>query len=215
MAGQRNAPAVTRQWRADRKRDKYYRLAKREHYRSRAVYKLKQIDYRYDLIRPGDTIVDLGASPGGWSQVAVELGGAESKVFALDLDRFVPIEGVTFIKGDIRDAEIAERLMSLVPDGVDVVLSDMAPNISGNYSYDHARSIELCEHALAFASKVLCDGGNFVAKMFSGDMSNGFVRRVGHMFYEVHVHRPRATREQSSEEYVIGLEFTGLRRGRR
>jgi 23S rRNA (uridine2552-2'-O)-methyltransferase len=206
---------VTRQWRADRKRDKFYRLAKREHYRSRAVYKLKQLDHRFDLMHQGDTIVDLGASPGGWSQVAVEMGGPESKVFALDLVRFVPIEGVTFIKGDIRDEEIARRLTALVPDGVDVVISDMAPNISGSYTYDHARSIELCEHALAFASKVLRDGGNFVAKMFSGDMSNGFVRRVGGRFCEVHVNRPRATREQSSEEYVIGLDFVGVRgRGR-
>lgn len=215
MAGQRNVLAVTKQWRAERKRDKYYRMAKREHYRSRAVYKLKQIDYRYDLIRPGDTIVDLGASPGGWSQVAVELGGPESRVFALDLERFVPIEGVTFIRGDIMDEEVAERLMGLIPEGADVVLSDMAPNISGNYSYDHARSIELCEHALAFGVRVLREGGNFVAKMFSGDMSNGFVRRVGGAFDEVHVHRPRATRQQSSEEYVVGLEFTGVRRNRR
>jgi 23S rRNA (uridine2552-2'-O)-methyltransferase len=203
---------VTKQWRADRKRDKFYRLAKREHYRSRAVYKLKQIDHKFDLIRPGDTIVDLGASPGGWTQVAVELGGSGSQVFALDLSRFVPIEGVTFIHGDIRDEEVVQKLLELIPEGADVVISDMAPNISGNYSYDHARSIELCEHALGFASRVLKMGGNFVAKMFSGDMSNGFVRRVGGRFYEVHVQRPRATREQSSEEYVVGLEYTGLRK---
>lgn len=214
MTGQENPSAVTKQWRAERRKDKYYRKAKREHYRSRAVYKLKQIDYKFDLIRPGDTIVDLGASPGGWSQVAVELGGPTSTIIALDVARFAKIEGVTFIKGDIRDDEVVQRLRELVPEGVDVVLSDMSPNISGAYSYDHARSIELCEHALEFATKVLKQDGNFVVKMFSGDMSFNFVRKVRDRFCEVHEHKPKATREQSSEAYIVGLEFRGRRERR-
>lgn len=198
---------MTKQWRSGRKRDKYYRKAKRENYRSRAVYKLKQLDFKYDIIRPGDVIVDLGASPGGWSQVAVELAGPESGIFAVDIDRMAPIDGVTFIRGDIRDQSIVDMLLELVPDGVDVVISDMSPDISGNYSYDHARSIELCEHALGFASKVLKEGGNFVCKMFSGDMSGGFVRKVKPCFKEVHLDHPKASRASSSEVYVVGLEF--------
>jgi len=198
---------VTKQWRAERSRDRYYRLAKRENYRSRAVYKLKQIDHRFDLIHPGDTIVDLGAAPGGWSQVAAELGGPASKIFALDIDRMAPIPGVAFIRGDIRSDHIVKKLREAVPEGVDVVISDMSPDIRGNYPYDHARSVELCEHAHTFAEKVLKPGGNFVVKMFFGDMSKGYVRKIQEVFDEAHVHHPRASRPSSSEIYVVGLGF--------
>ena len=199
---------MTKSWRASRKRDVYYRKAKAQHYRSRASYKLKQIDHRFDLIHPGDVIVDLGASPGGWSQVAVELGGSETRVYALDIDRMSPIDGVTFIRGDIRDEEVSRRLLELIPDKADVVISDMSPDISGNYSYDHARSLELCEHALRFASRVLREGGNFCVKMFYGDMSKNFVRLVEKSFAEVYAHHPKASRPTSSELYVVGI---GLR----
>jgi len=198
---------VTKRWRADRRKDHYYKKAKAENYRSRASYKLKQIDYRFDLIQPGDIIVDLGASPGGWSQVAVELGGPESKVFSLDIDRMPPMEGVTFIRGDIKDDVTVRRLLDMIPEGANVVISDMSPDISGNYSYDHAKSIELCEYALAFAKKILRDGGNFCVKMFYGDMSKGFVKMVERSFEEAHVHHPKASRPASSEVYVVGLEF--------
>lgn len=198
---------MTKQWRVERSRDRYYRKAKRENYRSRAVYKLKQIDYQFDLIHPGDVIVDLGAAPGGWSQVAVELGGPTSKIFALDIDRMTPIPGVTFIRGDIRNEQVISRLLETVPEGVDVVISDMSPDISGNYPYDHARSVELCEHALNFARKVLKPGGNFVVKMFFGDMSKGYVRNIQDNFEEAHVHHPKASRPTSSEVYIVGLGY--------
>jgi len=200
---------VTKSWRADRKRDRYYRKAKRENYRSRAAYKLKQLDYKYDVIRPGDRVVDLGASPGGWSQVASELVGPEGRVYALDIDRFSPIEGVTFIRGDIRKDSVVARLLDQMPDGADVVLSDMSPNISGNYSYDHARSVDLCEHALTFATRVLREGGNVVVKMFYGDMAKGFIGLARRSFDEVHVTHPHASRSTSSEVYVVGLGYNG------
>lgn len=203
---------MTKAWRAARRKDFYYRKAKREHYRSRASYKLKQLDFRFALIEPGDTVVDLGASPGGWSQVAVEIAGPGSKVFAVDIDRFAPIEGVTFIRGDIRDESVVDRLLEMIPEGADVVLSDMSPNISGNYSYDHARSVELCEHALAFASKVLKPGGNFAAKLFSGDMGRQVTLEVRRRFDEFHTNHPRASRSASSEVYVVGLGFRPPRR---
>lgn len=203
---------MTKAWRAEHRKDFYYRKAKREHYRSRASYKLKQLDFRFALIEPGDTVVDLGASPGGWSQVAVELAGSDSKVFAVDIERLPPIEGVTFIKGDIRDESVVQRLLEMVPEGADVVLSDMSPNISGNYSYDHARSVELCEHAFAFATRVLKPGGNFVAKMFSGDMGRSFTDGVRRRFDEYHTNHPKASRTSSSEVYVVGLGFRPRRR---
>lgn len=202
---------MTKNWRADRKRDHYYRKAKKEEYRSRAAYKLKQLDFKFDIMRPGDSVVDLGASPGGWSQVAAEMVGSDGSVYSLDLERFYPIEGVTFIRGDIRKDSTVERLRELLPDGADVVLSDMSPNISGNYSYDHARSIDLCEHALTFALKVLREGGHFVVKMFYGDMSKGYVSTVRRSFDEVHVTHPKASRPTSSEVYVVAL----VRRPRR
>ncbi len=202
---------MTKNWRADRKRDQYYRKAKRENYRSRAAYKLKEIDFKYDLIHPGDRVVDLGASPGGWSQIAAELVGGDGEVYALDLARFSPIERVTFIRGDIRKDSVVARLLEHMPQGADVVLSDMAPNISGNYPYDHARSIDLCEHALVFASQVLREGGNFVTKVFYGDMTKGFVSMVRRSFDEAHVTHPKATRSASSEVYVIGIGFNGAR----
>ncbi|MEM2892139.1 MAG: RlmE family RNA methyltransferase [Thermoplasmata archaeon] len=200
---------MTKRWRAERKRDYYYRRAKAEHYRSRAAYKLKQIDSRFDLIHEGDTIVDLGASPGGWSQVASELGGPGSRVYALDLERMAAIPGVEFVRGDIRDETVVERLLRAMPDKADVVISDMSPDISGNYSYDHARSVELCEHALKFARKVLRKGGNFCVKMFYGDLSKQYVRTVGEYFEQVYMHHPKASRPSSSEMYVIGLGFRG------
>ena len=202
---------MTKNWRTARRKDRYYRKAKMEDYRSRAAYKLKQLDFKYEIMRPGFTVVDLGASPGGWSQVAVELVGEEGSVFALDIDRFPPIEGVTFIRGDIRKEEVATRLTELLPDGADVVLSDMSPNISGNYPYDHALSIDLCEHALEFASKIIRDGGHFVVKMFYGDMSKGFVSSARQRFDEVYVTHPEASRPTSSEVYVVGLGFRGRR----
>ncbi len=202
-----HALIVTKSWRSARRKDHYYRKAKMENYRSRAAYKLKQLDFKFDIINPGSTVVDLGASPGGWSQVALEQVGEEGKVVALDIDRFLKIEGVTFIRGDIRKDETLEKLLEELPEGADVVISDMSPNISGNYSYDHALSIDLCENALKFASKVLKQDGNFVVKMFFGDMSKGFVSLVRRNFHEVHVTHPEASRPTSSEVYVIGLGF--------
>ena len=202
---------MAKNWQADRKKEQYYRKAKRENYRSRAAYKLKEIDFKFDLIRPGDRVVDLGASPGGWSQVAAELVGGEGEVYALDLARFSPIERVTFVRGDIRKDSVVARLLEHMPQGADVVLSDMAPNISGNYTYDHARSVDLCEHALVFASQVLKDGGNFVTKVFYGDMTKGLVSMARRSFDEVHVTHPKATRSTSSEVYVVGIGFNGAR----
>ncbi len=198
---------VTKSWRSKRRKDPYYRKAKKEDYRSRAAYTLKQLDFKYDVMRPGDTVIDLGASPGGWSQVACELVGPDGTVITVDIDRFAPIDGVRFVRGDIRSETVVEKVLAMTPGGVDVVLSDMSPNISGNYPYDHARSVDLCEHALGFALSVLRDGGNFLVKMFYGDMSGGYLSSVRRSFDEVHVTHPPASRSTSSEVYVVALDF--------
>lgn len=198
---------MTKSWRSKRRKDHYYRKAKVEEYRSRAAYKLKQLDHKYDVIREGDFVVDLGASPGGWSQVASELTGDSGSVVAVDLDRFAAIEGVKFVRGDIRSEAVVAKVLAIVTDRADVVLSDMSPNISGNYPYDHARSIDLCEHALEFASRVLKPGGNLIVKMFYGDMSGKYVSAVRQRFDEVHVTHPAASRSTSSEVYVIALGY--------
>jgi len=200
---------VTRRWQAERKREFYYRLAKKEGYRSRAAYKLLQLNEKFKIIKPGDRVVDLGCSPGGWSQVAAELVGPDGKVVGVDIKRMRPIEHVDFVLGDIRDRKTVEEAMEKLGGSADVVISDMAPNISGNYSTDHARSIELCEHALQFARNALREGGSFAVKVFEGDMYRDFLENVKKSFLSVKAHNPKASRSTSSEIYVVAKGFIG------
>lgn len=198
---------MSKNWMQERRRDYYYRKAKQLDYRSRASFKLMQLDDRFHLFRPGMTVVDLGAAPGGWLQVAAERVGPKGKVVGVDLQPIEPLEGVMTIKGDIRRPEVREELMALTGGHVDVVLSDMSPNISGNYSMDHARSIELCEMALAFALSTLSPGGKLVFKMFEGDMSRELIAEVQRHFASVKRHSPQASRSSSSEVYVVAKGF--------
>lgn len=198
---------MTRRWQVERKQEFYYRQAKKENYRSRAAYKLKQINERFEVIQVGDRVVDLGASPGGWSQVAVETVGTAGKVVSSDIKRMRPIEGVEFVVGDIREKKTVEEILQKLGGAADVVISDMAPNISGNYSVDHARSIELCEFALEFAKQSLREGGRMVVKVFEGDLYGEFLSKLKKNFNSVKGHNPRASRPASSEIYVIAKGF--------
>lgn len=200
---------MTRRWQAERKREFYYRMAKKEKYRSRAAYKLMQLNEKFELIRSGDRVVDLGCSPGGWSQVASELVGLGGKVVGIDIKRMRPIERVEFVLGDIRDRRTIDAALDKLGGAADVVISDMAPNISGNYPTDHARSIELCEHALQFARTALREGGGFVVKVFEGDLYRDFLESVKKNFAVVKAHSPRASRPASSEIYVVAKGFVG------
>jgi 23S rRNA (uridine2552-2'-O)-methyltransferase len=200
---------MTRRWQAERKKEFYYRQAKKQNYRSRAAFKLKQINENFEIIRIGDRVADLGASPGGWSQVASELVGTAGKVVSVDIKRMRPIEGVEFIVGDIRDKKTVAQLLEKLGGAADVVISDMAPNISGNYSTDHARSIELCEYALDFARQALREGGAFVVKVFEGDLYHDYLEKVKQNFRSVKGHNPRASRSASSEIYIIAKGFIG------
>ncbi|OPY34442.1 MAG: Ribosomal RNA large subunit methyltransferase E [Methanomassiliicoccales archaeon PtaU1.Bin124] len=200
---------MSKTWLAARRHDHYYRLAKQLDYRSRASFKLIQIDDKFKLLKPGSLVVDLGAAPGGWLQVAAERVGGRGKVIGVDLQSIEPIEGtmVETIRGDIRKPETIEKLLYLANGKVDVVLSDMSPNISGSYSTDHARSVELCEHALNFAKKTLVEGGSIVMKIFEGDMMKEFMKEIKANFEEVKLYGPKASRSSSSEIYIIGKGF--------
>jgi 23S rRNA (uridine2552-2'-O)-methyltransferase len=191
----------------ERRRDFYYRKAKEMNYRSRAAFKLKQIDQRFGILRRGATVVDLGAAPGGWLQVAKESVGSKGLVVGVDLQPILPIEGVMTIRGDIRSEKTVEKVLSVIGGRADVVLSDMSPNISGNYSTDHARSVELCEHALEFAKKSLKDGGSMVVKIFQGDLLKDYLRQMRENFLDVRLHSPKASRPTSSEIYIIARGF--------
>ena len=200
---------VTKRWLSDRKRDYYYRKAKKEQFRSRAAYKLLQINDRFSIISPGDRVVDLGASPGGWSQVALELVGSIGKVVAADMRRMRPIEGVEFVLGDVREGETVKAIIERLGGSADIVISDMSPNISGQYSMDHARSIELCEHALSFSRKVLRQRGILLVKVFDGDLYREYLEHLKRYFKTVKAHGPKASRQASSEIYVIATGFLG------
>lgn len=195
-------------WVKARKRDPYYRRAKAEGYRSRAAFKLIQADARFDLIYEGDTVVDLGAAPGGWSQVARYLVGDAGRVVAVDRIGMRPLEGVEVWKGDLADAAFVEALVREVGPA-DAVISDMAPRLSGNKSLDHARSVELGRIALAVAVRVLRPGGSFLCKVFQGDMLAAFRKDVARAFRSVRIHAPEASRKASRETYVVGLDRRG------
>ncbi len=189
------------------RRDYFYRKAKDEGYRSRAAFKLKQINQKFNIIKKGDAVVDLGAAPGGWLQVAKELSGG--RVVGVDILPIEEIDGVDTIKGDIRlDVTVEKIREKIQKEGADVVICDAAPNLSGNWSYDHARSIDLATSALECARKILKPGGGFAVKVFQGDMFPEFLDRVRRHFVKVKAFSPEASRKQSAEIYVIGKQLS-------
>ena len=180
--------------------DAFQRRARREGYRSRSVYKLMDIQKRSKIFREDDTVLDLGAAPGGWSQVALEYIGEDGKLVGVDLQHILPLKGAQFLQGDIREPETRKELEKLVPK-VDVVLSDMSPNLSGNYSVDQARSVELASFALEIASERKAN--SFVVKVFEGSDFQDFRASVINEFGSVRTLSPEASRKQSSEVYLI------------
>lgn len=198
-------------WTNEHRRDSYVRKARQEGYRARSAYKLKQIQKRFRLVRQGECVVDLGAAPGGWSQVLVELVGPAGTVFGVDLQRIAPVDGATFLQGDFTKKDTHDRLRDLLArdgrDQVDVVVSDMAPDMSGNYDLDQARSVHLCEMALRFAEAHLKDGGDFCCKIFEGADFQEFREVLRGRFHKVMQFHPPASRKQSSEVYLVGKGF--------
>lgn len=187
--------------------DYYVKKAKSAGYRSRSAFKLLEVLEKDRLIKPGMTVVDLGSTPGGWSQVAAESG---AKVVALDILPMTPIEGVTFIQGDFREEEVLGRLEEVLKGGeVDLVISDMAPNLSGVDVMDQARSMHLAELALEFSGHHLKPGGNFLVKVFQGSGYEDYLREMKGRFRQVHARKPKASRDRSSEVYLLGMGKTG------
>ena len=180
--------------------DAFQRKARREGYRARSAYKLMDIQKKSNIFKEGSTVLDLGAAPGGWSQVALEFIGEEGKLVGVDLQHILPLKGAQFIQGDLREAEIRRQLEEFAPKA-DAVISDMSPNLSGNYSVDQARSVELSSLALEIAAERKAKF--FVCRVFEGSDFQEFRKEVIDEFGSVRTLSPEASRKQSSEVYLI------------
>ena len=196
-------------WRERQEKDPYVLRARREGWRSRAVFKLEQIDQKERLIRPGIVCVDLGSAPGGWSQYATEKLKGKGRIVAVDLLSMDALPDVEFVQGDFLDDAVFDQLLESVGSGgADLVLSDMAPNITGTRVVDQPRSMYLVELALDMAQKVLKPGGSFVCKVFQGEGFDQFVRDARNSFGHVRVIKPKASRAGSREVYLVARNFS-------
>jgi 23S rRNA (uridine2552-2'-O)-methyltransferase len=186
--------------------DKFYRKAMREGYRSRAAYKLAEIQQKFRIIRQDDNVIDLGAAPGSWLQELRTM--TKGRVIGIDLNPIASIEGVTTITGDFTDPKVQEEIVSLAG-VVNVVVSDASPKLSGHQSYDQARAIGLGMDALSFVTRVLKRGGNFAIKSFQGELFNDLLNEVRKYFFSVRVYRTVASRRGSAEVYIVAKNFKG------
>ncbi|GAW86221.1 23S rRNA (uridine2552-2'-O)-methyltransferase [Bathymodiolus platifrons methanotrophic gill symbiont] len=196
------------QWMQEHLNDEYVKKAKELGYRSRATFKLIEIIEKDKLVRTGMNVVDLGAAPGGWSEYVRGIVGKKQKVIALDILDIEPIEGVDFIQGDFREDKVFEQLNEIL-DGapIDVVLSDMAPNLSGNKAIDQPSAMYLCELALETAVAVLVDGGTFLVKVFQGTGFDEYKKQVASSFDKVLIRKPKSSRARSNEVYILAKGF--------
>ena len=188
--------------------DEYVKRSKREGLRSRAAYKLLEIQEKDHVLKPGQVVVDLGAAPGGWSQVAADIVGSSGKVIAFDLLPMDALPGVTVIQGDFREEEALQALVDVL-DGrpVDLVISDMAPNVSGVAAVDQPRAMHLCELALEFCRTNLRPGGGFVCKVFHGQGFDDWMRAVKAQFGRALTRKPKASRAKSREVYLVAGNY--------
>lgn len=191
-------------WMNEHISDEYVKKSQKEGYRSRAVYKLTEVVEKDKFIKTGSRVLDLGAAPGGWSQVAIKMVGETGQVVASDILDIEPIDGVDFLCGDFREESVYEELLKLTSGHkMDVVLSDMAPNMSGQLSVDIPKSMYLCELALDMALKTLTPQGYFFIKVFQGDGFDGFVKACREAFVKVTIRKPKASRARSKEVYLL------------
>ena len=193
--------------------DPYVAAAKKEGYRSRAAFKLIDLDERFGLLKRGISVVDLGAAPGGWTQVVIERVAAAGRnggaVHAVDIDEMMPIDGAILHQADIADDDAVERLIEEFGGPVDLVLTDMAPPATGHAATDHIRIMVLCEHAAAFAERVLRPGGDFVAKVWQGGAERELLKRLKLQYARTKHAKPPASRSDSSELYLVAQGFRG------
>ncbi|TDR70739.1 23S rRNA (uridine(2552)-2'-O)-methyltransferase RlmE [Paludibacterium purpuratum] len=192
-------------WLQEHVNDHYVHMAQKDGYRARAAYKLLEINEKDKLIRAGTVLADLGSAPGSWSQVAARIVGDHGRVFALDILPMDPVAGVDFIQGDFREDEVLAQFVTLLGGReLDLVISDMAPNISGMSSIDQARSFLLNELALEFARDHLKPGGHFLVKVFQGSEFQAYMKAMRELFAEVVTRKPKASRDRSTEVYLLG-----------
>ncbi len=195
-------------WMQEHFEDEYVKMAQIQGYRSRAVFKLKEIQEKDNLIKPGMNIIDLGAAPGGWSQLARELMGKKDKLIALDILPMDSIAGVDFIQGDFREEDVLNLLYEILDQApVSLVMSDMAPNMSGNKAVDQPRAVYLAELALDTAKAVLSKNGSFLVKLFHGEGFETYYQDVQHHFTKVIIRKPKASRPRSNEVYILAKGF--------
>ena len=192
---------------ADARKDQYRRLAKDQGYRARSAYKLLQLNNSYHIIKKGSKVVDLGCAPGGWLQVVTKEVGHAGKVVGIDLKPVESVTGAAVLKGSIEDVDMFEKIAGILGSKADVILSDLAPNVSGLWDIDHARQISLSATALGFARRVLRVGGSAVFKVFDGDLLNEFRADLKTSFGRVLLNKPSASRQESSELYIVCLDF--------
>ena len=198
----------SKRWLQEHNRDRYVNLARSRQLRSRAVFKLEELDRRHKLFRPGQTVLDLGAAPGSWSAYVVEKVRPGGKVIAVDLLDMQPIAGVTFLQADLNDAERLQYCIAeLGENSVDLVISDMAPNLSGIAAVDQAGSLNLAESACQVACSVLRENGHFLVKLFQGSGSAAFRKQLVKKFDKVMQAKPRASRANSSELYILAKGY--------
>ena len=202
---------LSKSWVRRRERDYYYRRARKEQYRSRAVYKLIQAVNRFGFIKEGDVVVDLGAAPGGWIQASREIVGERGFVLGLDQKpiQLIGHSNVCTIVGDVTDSGIAARINAILPRKADVVISDVSPNVSGVWELDHARQIDLACHSFDIARCILAPNGNFFVKVFQGSMLDNFISEVKKDFSITRLGKPKASRSGSAEIYLLGLGYEG------
>ncbi len=195
-------------WLEDHENDAYVQRARREGYRSRACYKLLEIDEKYQILHEGMTVVDLGAAPGGWSQVAVGKTGVGGRVVSIDILDMEPLRGVEFIQGDFTTDSVLEQLLNCLSGApVDLVISDMTPNLSGMKAIDKPRAIYLVELAIEFASMTLRSGGGLLVKCFEGEGINEVRQQFSSNFRQLSNLKPKASRPKSREIYLLGRDF--------
>lgn len=198
----------SRRWLQEHESDVFVKRAREAGYRSRALFKLEEIQRTDRILKPGMTVVDLGAAPGGWSQYAAKVLQGRGRIIALDILPMDAINGVEFIQGDFGADEVLEQLMSLLgPDRPQLVMSDIAPNMSGIPAVDQDRSMHLAERVLDFANAVLAPGGDFLVKVFQGRDFQPFVRQLRARFGTVKVRKPPASRQRSAELYLLARTF--------
>ncbi|HEY6589197.1 MAG TPA: RlmE family RNA methyltransferase [Nitrososphaeraceae archaeon] len=191
----------------DSKKDQFRRLARDQGYRSRSAFKLKQINQSYRILNKGDCIVDIGCAPGGWMQIALHEVGTKGKVIGVDIKKIETLSNAFIIQGNIEDEHVTDNILKISNSCVDVVLSDLSPNVSGNWELDHARQIDLTRNALRLSSIILKKRGKAVFKVFQGDMLNELVVELKKKFKKVILTKPNASRQVSSEIYLICLDY--------